>query len=162
MTITAGRLRDLLDYDIESGEFIWRVTRNWRTPAGSRAGNLRSDGYRRIKVDGVLIMENRAAWLWMTGEWPKHQVDHDNLDKSDNRWSNLRDATPTQNSANSPKRSTNRSGYKGVFHHRGRWEAKLHRDGHGVYLGRFDTPELAHAAYIIAATECHGNFARAA
>jgi hypothetical protein len=49
----------------------------------------------------------------MTGEWPKTQIDHINLDKADNRWCNLREATQSQNFANTRILASNGSGFKG-------------------------------------------------
>ena len=98
----------------------------------------------------------------MTGKFPIDQVDHINLDKLDNRWVNLREATNSQNQANIHAHITNTSGFKGVSWHRGvqKWRAQIERDGHSCYLGYFDTPEAAAAAYANAAQKHFGEFAR--
>lgn len=89
-------------------------------------------------------------------------VDHRNLNGLDNRRSNLRICTRQQNQWNKTMLSTNRSGFKGVYFHRisGRWSARIQMDGRSAYLGLFDTPEDAAAAYNEAACRLHGEFAR--
>jgi len=113
--LTAERLREVLRYEPETGVFVWRVRAARRIHVGAVAGNISpSSGYRFIGVDCRLYGAHRLAWLYMTGEWPKHQVDHVNMDCADNRWANLRDATCSQNTANSCVRINNKSGFKGV------------------------------------------------
>lgn len=92
------------------------------------------------------------------------QIDHINSNGLDNRRSNLRLATHTENIRNSRMRVTNTSGYKGVHRHKksGRWIAKIRAGGKQMTLGYYDTPQEAHAAYAIAAEKMHGEFARAA
>jgi hypothetical protein len=75
------------------------------------AGKINSKGYRLIGVDGRWHKAHRLAWLYMTGSWPREQIDHINLIKNDNRFENLREATQTQNHANTRAR---RRGLKGI------------------------------------------------
>lgn len=51
-------------------------------------------------IHGYHYKASRLAWLYMTGEWPKYEMDHINHVKDDNRWVNLRDVTPAENCAN--------------------------------------------------------------
>lgn len=90
------------------------------------------------------------------GEW----VDHINGNGLDNRRENLRLSTIAQNAFNKGKHSNNTSGYKGVSWNKfaGRWVAQITIDGKNKYLGYFDTPEEAHAAYCAKAKELHGEF----
>lgn len=90
------------------------------------------------------------------------QVDHINGDTLDNRRCNLRLATPAQNGRNRGKYPNNTSGFKGAFYHYGRWQAGIRVDGKLMYLGTYNTPEEAHAAYCEAAKKYHGEFWRAA
>jgi hypothetical protein len=168
--ITTARLRQRLRYVPETGELIWLVrpakdcalewhTRRWNTlHAGNRAGTINGWGYRIIKIDGRIYRTARLIWQIVTGEIPSVEVDHWNLDHSDDRWDNLRLATHSQNGANKKRGKNNTSGFKGVSpHHSGRFLAQCkHR-----HLGYFDTPEEAHAAYMAAAIEAYGDFARA-
>ena len=104
------------------------------------------------------------AWLYMTGRWPRGQVDHRDLDKGNDRWLNLRVATPGQNNANSRSRKTNTSGFKGVSYHIRvrKYVAQIGHNGKIIYLGQFDDPAIAHQAYAEAARRLYGEFARVA
>lgn len=158
--LTAKRLRELLDYEPATGEFIWRFKHGRRGHHGAKAGVIDpSVGYRRITIDGEDYRCHRLAVLYMTGKWPETGVDHRNRDKSDDRWENLRLANQSQNCANSRARGPY---LKGVSWDRqnGRFVAQIGVNRRNVFLGRFDDPEAAHAAYVAAAAEHFGPFAR--
>lgn len=112
--LTAERLRQLLDYDPESGLFTWVFNRP-RCKAGAIAGCENDRGYISIGVDGKFYLAHRLAFLWMTDEWPQYQVDHINHVKTDNRWANLSNATNQENQRNAPLRSDNKTGITGVY-----------------------------------------------
>jgi hypothetical protein len=156
--ITAERLRSLLSYNPETGIFTWRVRRG-RILAGTVTGGIGSHGYVEIRVDYRLYLAHRLAWLYMTGEWPKETIDHRDLDRTNNRWRNLREATFGQNNTN--RRARGAQGLKGVTKNRRAYVAQIQVAGRNRYLGSFATPEAAHAAYV-AASSAHGEFARAA
>lgn len=159
--LTPDRLRQLLDYDPDTGLFRWRLKRRG-VVVGSECGRITAFGYREIGIDYVLRPAHRLAFLYMTGQWPVGDVDHINQDRADNRWSNLRQATRSQNSANVfiHKRKGS-SGHLGVVWDspRQRWRAQIRVDGKKVNLGRF--VELADAlrAYNRKAKEVFGEFA---
>ncbi len=90
------------------------------------------------------------------------QVDHADGNSLNNRRSNLRPATVSQNAQNRGTSARNTSGYKGVHRSRGKWRARIVIDGASRCLGRHDTPEAAHAAYCKASAELHGEFGRTA
>ncbi|WP_306003082.1 HNH endonuclease [Brevundimonas sp. C43] len=126
--------------------------------AGHIAGSRTQDGYAAIKLDGCHYLAHRLAFLFMTGSWPKDQVDHRNGWKLDNAWSNLREASHSENMSNRPGWGRHP---KGVTQDRsGRFRAAIRKDGSREYLGTFDTPEEAHATYVARARELHGMFAR--
>lgn len=160
--LTAERLREVLDYDRETGVFAWKVTTSNRAKAGTIAGHKHIFGYTIIMVDGHRYPAHRLAWLYQTGKWPNQIIDHINGCPNDNRFSNLREATHVENSRNSRKPSNNTSGFKGVRLDKrwNRWVAEIRTDGKRKSLGRFDTPDEAYAAYCAAAEEYHGQFAR--
>lgn len=162
MALTQERLRELLDYDPETGVFRNKVARS-NVPAGSVAGSLTQSGYVRISVDDVSYRAHRLAWLWMTGEWPRAFVDHRDTDKANNRWSNLREASKSQNGANRPVQANSRSKLKGAHFTKanGKWMSLIQHHGRKLYLGYFPTAEEAHAAYAAAAKNIYGEFARA-
>jgi hypothetical protein len=160
-TLTQERARELVAYDPETGLFRWTVGRVGCS-AGAVAGSACTNGYRRIKLDRREYLAHRLAWFWMTGAWPSREIDHANGDKSDNSWRNLREATRSQNKANTRARSDSASGVKGVRWHRGKWRASIEVDGRAINLGRFDDMADAAAAYDTAELQRFGQFARAA
>ena len=159
--LTQERLRELLDYDPETGIFRWRAARGATKPGAAGCPNKR--GYLRICIDYKLYYCHRLAWLYVHGEWPR-EIDHRDLDKSNNRIGNLRVATRTQNNANMAKKRDNTSGLKGAYFdkRKARWGAGLKVNKRFKFLGYFATKEQAHAAYARAATIHHGEFARVA
>lgn len=160
--ITAERLRELLDYDPETGAFRWRRGRG-KMRAGALAGSLQSAGYSQIYIDGRNYTAHRLAWLYVTGRWPGGEIDHADGDRLNNRFANLRNASRSENNANSRRRYNNRSGYKGVsfFKSAGLFAACIAKDGRRFHLGYFQRAEDAHAAYVAKARELYGEFARA-
>lgn len=157
-TLTAARVRELLTYNKATGELRWRVNRG-PVHAGDRAGGVteKSPGqfYRQLRVDGVLISEHLVIWLWMTGKWPSPECDHQDGDGTNNRWSNLREATHAQNVRNTACRIDNRVGLKGVkLTPNGTFQASIR-----AHLGTFKTKHAASAAYAKAAAALHGAFA---
>lgn len=159
--LTQTRLRELLDYNPETGEFTWKVTRRGRAAAGSVAGSPIGNGYIRVHVDGRKYRAHRLAFFYMTGEWPKDEVDHKDLNKSNNAWDNLRESTHTQNMQNRPAWGS--VPLKGVrLHECGKYEAKIVISKKQHIIGYFSTPEAAHDAYCVASNENFDEFARAA
>jgi hypothetical protein len=160
--LTQKKLREILDYDPKTGLFRWRVRRS-NSQVTTAAGTINSEGYRRIQIDGTLYAASNLAWLYMTGTWPTDQTDHRNLHPSDDRFDNLREATQTQNKANSGVYRNNKLGVKGVrLHRNGRFEARLRVNGKLQYLGCYRTLDEAKAVYDAAAKREFGDFARSA
>ena len=160
--ITQARVREALSYDPETGVFTNRVRSGSRRGPGDRAGSLTATGYWQIMIDYKVYQQHRLAYLYMTGEWPEHEIDHIDGDRANNRWSNLRDATRLQNGRNRCRSRNNASGMKGVCFDltRCRWRAGITVGGKYVNLGYFASPEEAHAAYCAAADKHYGEFAR--
>ncbi len=88
-----------------------------------------------------------------------NQGDHRNGDTLDNRRSNLRICTQSQNKKNARKRRDNTSGVKGVDFHAGKWRVRINENGQSVYVGKYNSKEDARNAYRTAATRLHGEFA---
>lgn len=171
--LTADMLRQLLDYDPATGIFTWltkpgdeRYIRAWNTRhAGKRAGRdvPNKNGYLEIGIDYKLYLSHRLAWLYMTGEWPSDEIDHKDTNKSNNIWTNLREATGSQNGYNCIVRKNSKAGLKGVSICNGsQIMSSICVDGKSIYLGTFATAEEAHEAYKRAAEKYHGEFARVA
>jgi hypothetical protein len=164
-SLTHARVRELLNYNPKTGRFTWRVDRPGRQArkAGSIAGTLTKTGYRQICIDRRLYRSAPLAFFWMSGRWPKRHMDHINVNPSDDRWSNLREANESQNGANMRPQRKKTVPLKGVRwdKSRGRYITSIKINYRCINLGRFDDPEKAHAAYIAAARKYFGKFARA-
>lgn len=155
-------LKDALHYDPETGHWTWLVRMGSRAGVGTIAGTKDRLGYIQIKFNGKLYKGHRLAWFYVTGEWPKEELDHINRNPSDNRWCNLREASRTQNNRNTGNRKHNTSGLRGAFfcpNRKKKWDARIGLNGKSVYLGSFNTKEEAHAAYLAAARANYGEFA---
>jgi hypothetical protein len=154
-------LKQKLHYDPATGIFTWLInTSNGKRKVGDVAGHLKKEGYIQIKIDKQMYYGQVLAWLYMTGEHREGQVDHRNRITSDNRWKNLRLATPQQNQFNVGLRTDNTSGFKGVCYNKRnrRWLAYLSLNRKRVYLGYHDSAELAHQAYKQHAEKFHGEY----
>lgn len=155
-SLTAERLRELLAYDPDTGLFTWRVRTNGRVNVGAVAGTKRKDGYFQIQIGGYIHLAHRLAWLYVTGAWPDAYIDHLNCDKSDTRFSNLRESTHGGNMQNRrTPLSTNKTGFLGVSMRRGGFKAQIGVNGKHKNIGDFKTPEEAHAAYVKAKRQLH-------
>ena len=155
-TATPERLREVLTYDAETGDFFWLVATAQRVRVGDVAGGIHPSGYRQIVVDGRLYMAHRLAWFYIYGAWPTNQIDHINGDRADNRLANLREATNAENSQNQRHPSANnQSGFLGVSKDRSRWKARIMVGGRHRHLGYFDSPEEAHTRYLEAKATLH-------
>ncbi|KXJ56550.1 MAG: hypothetical protein AXW12_00525 [Thalassospira sp. Nap_22] len=158
--ITQEELKAILSYDQETGAFTW-LSAHGPMPKGMTAGTLNKTGYIHIQINGRRYGAHRLAWLWMTGEWPKRQIDHRNNIRNDNRWTNLRKATKSQNCANSLTYKTNTTGFRGVSWHQ-RDQVYIAAIGGRVnrrHIGTFRSKEDAARAYDEVAKDIFGDFA---
>lgn len=163
---TQARVREYFNYDPETGHLI--VKERDRTQfinnathqvhlnrVGTWAGTTNHEGYRKVVVDMANHSAHRIIWLWMTGEWPsypEYEIDHVNGLRGDNRWSNLRKVSKSENQRNSSKRINNTSGVHGVnwkpasSGKGGGWVARIWDGPKHVYLGFFRDIEHAKIA----------------
>lgn len=154
--LTAERLREVLDYDAETGIFRWKASCSNQKRVGDIAGSVSKSGYRQIRVERRLYLAHRLAWLYVTGHWPDGDVDHKNMIPGDDWFENLRNATNSQNQQNQRKAHThNKTGLLGVQQRGRRFVAQITVNGVQRYLGLFPTPETAHAAYLEAKRRLH-------
>lgn len=113
-TLTQERLKELLYYNQDTGNFIRKVTRNSTSMQGQIAGNGgHTQGYITIGIDGEYYAAHKLAFLYMENTWPDY-VDHKDTIESNNAWHNLRAATCSQNRYNSKIMSNNSVGVKGI------------------------------------------------
>lgn len=165
--ITQELLKKLFDYDAAAGRLIWKTSTRGHK-AGEVAGSLQvyngQPRYRQIVIGfgvrEITTLEHRLIWLWHHGYLPK-QIDHINLEKSDNRIENLRPANNSTNQMNILPRCNSSTGMKGVCwdKSRSKWKATIKVDGRRFFLGRFDTQQEAYKARK-AAQHLHGEYAR--
>lgn len=155
--LTVTRLRDLLDYNPDTGVFTWRrrPNRNGERLAGSVAGTLHASGYRKIGLDGRVYWAHRLAWFYIHAQWPADTIDHRDGDRGNNAYANLRDVSHAVNLQNRHDSRCSRSGFLGVTAKRNRWRATLRVGGVTHRLGTFATPEQAHEAYLAAKRRLH-------
>ncbi|GAA0005555.1 HNH endonuclease [Bradyrhizobium diazoefficiens] len=154
------RLREVLAYAPETGRLTWKVALSPRVIVGADAGGNCGRGYIRVCVDGARMPAHHVIWAMETGPWPAEEVDHEDLNKGNNRWGNLREATRSQNEANKPPSKSNLTGLKGVIPLGNRFQAQVQFKGQRFQYGSYGTPEEAHAAYQAKARELFGEFIR--
>jgi len=151
--IEHAKLLEYLDYDPDTGIFVWRS----RPPnanrvkigeeAGGQTADTRKGLYRTIMLLGVRRYTHQWAVFYMTGKWPSKHIDHINGNGLDNRYSNLRLCDPHENHQNR-KNEFNKHGYVGVAFVNGYYRAGVTVKGKYITLGHYRTPEEAHQAYL--------------
>ena len=159
-----NELRNVFRYDQELGKFYWLITPNSRAKAGDEAGYICStNGYHGLKYNGKDYLAHRVAWFFVSGTLPVEQIDHINGVRSDNRISNLRECTASQNQKNHCLHKNNTSGHSGVS-----WSEKRKKflvavcvAGKRINIGRFADLSDAIAARKGAEKKFYGDFASA-
>lgn len=165
-------LREMLDYDPETGLLTWKVRpvhhfksagfcNHWnKTHAGKITNCVDFSGRVIVNIKGRPHYAHRLIWAIVYGEYVQY-IDHIDLNPSNNKLSNLRACTKSQNQHNRGLSKNNSSGFKGVSWHsqRKKWTARITVNWKNIYLGLYDTQEEAHAAYCKAADELHADFA---
>lgn len=141
-------IKDFLTYNKDTGEFFWikksAPSCNMQRPAGS----LQAKGYLVISFNKKVYRLNRLAWFYFYGKWPKHQIDHINGIKTDNRIKNLRDVTNRDNQIN--KEIHRKGRLCGCHYHKTakKWCSQIKINGKRHYLGLFNSEIEAHKAYM--------------
>jgi len=147
--------RPLHHFADESYQLRWNA--RW---AGKAAGGLRDNGYIMVMLGwGNPLRAHRIIWAMQTGKWVK-QIDHKNGHRTENRWSNLREATWQQNHWN--RGPSGRELPRGVRKTpSGRFSAQATMNYKVTHLGTFDTAEEAHAVWRAHVVKERGEFFRA-
>jgi hypothetical protein len=161
--ITQEKLHELFDYQ-DDGNLIWKKTSSSSALRGNIAGVLdRHAGYYRVGIDRKKYLLHRLIFLYHKGYLTQGmEIDHINMEKTNNRIDNLREVTRAQNSYNTRKSATNVTGVKGVAwcKTKKKYKVTVSLNGKNIHLGYFDDLKEAEAAAIAGRKELHGDFAR--
>ena len=165
-------------YDAATGNLIrkersresFATYKHWRMWNGREAGTVAgTPRYKKTgelmhiaqKFFGKLYMTHRIIWEMHNGPIPQAiQIDHRDGNPANNKLTNLRLATHTENMRNRKRGKTNTLGVKGVSRSWNRWRAMIRINGKSTHLGTFDTKGLAAVAYAKASMRHYGAFAR--
>jgi len=154
--LTAQHVRNVLDYDADTGIFRWRQKVAQRVKIGDLAGSRHYSGYLTVFTLGKSHRLHRLAWLHVYGAMPDCHIDHINGVKFDNRIVNLRLSNPTENAQNRRRQQRGaKSGLLGVARNGNNWQAYIRVNKVPMYLGTFKTPEEAHQRYLDAKRKYH-------
>jgi len=115
--VTSAQVRELLDYNSNTGVLTWRHRHNalkrWNVRyEGKVAGTPHIHKYVVVSIFKLRILAHRLAWLHYHGEWPKGEIDHVDGNPSNNAISNLRTIAHQQNSWNAGALKTNKIGHR--------------------------------------------------
>ena len=141
--LTQEKLKELLDYNPDTGIFIRKVIIK-KGNIGDISGHLHKSGYIVICVNGKHYRAHRLAWFYVYGIWPK-KLDHGDQNKSNNKINNLRETTHKENAKNMKRSAANKSGITGVrWHKRDKlWAAEIRVNGRSIYLGGYREKDRA-------------------
>ncbi len=159
--ITQSELQDILNYDIETGIFTWKIKPCKNIAVNTVAGGINNRNYVVIKIKNKTYLAHRLAWLYVYGEIPDF-IDHINGNKSDNKIKNLRECSQQENCFNRKLAINNKCGVKGIcfYNKTKKWKAQLNIDGKRKHLGYFDNIEDAKEVLNNARIKHHKEFAR--
>jgi len=158
--LSQAELKELFDYDPETGVLVWAVDRGSQKVKGKRVGHINQGGYLKTIVFGQNWIVHRLIYYRFHGELPKY-IDHKNGIRTDNRIANLRSTTMAGNARNTRSRKSASSKYLGVslVKKTGTWSAALKTGGRSYWLGTFTDENDAARAYNSAAIKYFGEFA---
>ena len=161
MEFPVSRLVQLLDYDPQTGRLTWKqrhpsdfptlspeancLTWNKKFAGTQAMATVNARGYCHGTLGRRTFSAHRVAMAIALGHWPVGQVDHVNGIRTDNRISNLRVVSNSENSRNSSVKPSNKSGVTGVFWSKetGKWAAQICVNGKGIHLGLFTEKDAA-------------------
>jgi len=160
MTLLVDSMSKVLSYDPETGILTWKIDmgQGGRIKAGSEAGCIcKNTGYLKITLFKRNNLGHRLAWLLHYRELPDKKIDHINRIRSDNRISNLRLVTNSENGKNRKIHINNSSGHTGVNWSKrySKWMARVKKGNKRVHLGYFENISDAVFAYEKASKELY-------
>lgn len=144
LELSAGALRELVDYNPETGIFCWKGLK-------SQISSGQQGRYVRIAIWGRTYLAHKLVWLYVYGKWPETGLDHIDRNTKNNAISNLREVSSGDNLRNSKSYSNNKTGFRGVMFEarRGLFKAQITLNKRNIFLGYFKTAEEAGSAYQI-------------
>ena len=150
--LTQGQvtLVDIEDLPIIA-EYQWSASWNPDRKSYYATANIRLPSGKKTSI--------RLNRLVMNAKHP-FVVDHINTITLDNRKSNLRICTKSENGMNRGKQSNNTTGHKGVCFSRNRYVVHVKKDGKSKYIGSYENYEDAVTAHELALEKMHGDFSR--
>ena len=121
------------EYDKINGRLFWLKSRTG-VRAGAEARTVTKAGYARVTVDRKSYPIHHIIWFIEHGYRPI-EIDHINQDGLDNRISNLREVSHSENQKNHHKYRSNTSGVTGVSFHKRvkKWEVRIQHKSLGYY-----------------------------
>lgn len=137
--LTPEKIRELFNYDAVTGILAWKIKPCSSVRIGDAVGSLGGRGYLTTTFRGKQYGVHRLVFVWVHGHFPKDQIDHINHVRNDNRISNLREVSQSENSKNASLSKRNTSGFLGVGWSKEcrKWSANISVDGKLVHLGLF-------------------------
>ena len=150
-----------LKYNPCTGVGTWIVSFRNQTRAGTIAGSINSNGYVLIIFKSKSYKAHRLFWFLQTGHDPgRLTIDHIDQNKLNNKFSNLRLASKSQQQHNRSERLDNKSGHRGVIWHKSKqkYYAYITINGKQIALGHYKTFEQAVTVRQAKELELHGNF----
>lgn len=146
------QVRHWFDYDPDTGELTWKNPRSRRCQPGQKAGSVSNDGYLVVGLAGKPRLVHKVVWYYVTGHWPEYPeevIDHIDRNRLNNKWSNLRIGTVTENAQNRSTNKNSSTGCKGVsFDNKtGTYYVQKQRNNVRVTRSGFKTLEEARKIY---------------
>ena len=146
--ITQLELKEILDYNPETGVFTWKINKAYHIKIGSIAGSLKPTGYIQITINKKQYLAHRLAWLYVYGEWPKNQIDHVHGTEKGNSINNLRKVTHKQNQQNKKCHRAGKLLGCSYVKSTKKWKSYIRFNGKQRHLGYFETELEAHNRHL--------------
>lgn len=138
--LTQKELKSIFYYDPETGIFTRKIKLAQSSKTGEIVGVLTKSRHLKAAIRNKEYYLHRLAWFYMTGSWPKDQIDHINQNPGDNRFCNLRGVNNQENNKNQSLRITNKSGFTGINWDKetSKWTARIMINYKTLFLGCYE------------------------
>lgn len=154
-------IKKAFSYNPDTGEITRLLATSWKSVnfVGKAVGSPSGTGHLVVSLGGRPFLVHRLAYFLMKDEFPPADIDHINGVRSDNRWSNLRACSRSENMRNYT--TSPRNGCRGITFNKmaKKWEARIWLPGRRINLGLFKSKDDAIAARIQSVTKHYGEFA---